>query len=93
VATLRDHEYQSNEKRKIKKGRKMLRKQTVGFFFVGLLLASVSAFARIAWAIDVGDKAPDFTLPSTNGVDISLSDFKGKKFVFLEFYSADFVPA
>ena len=77
----------------MKKGGKMLRKQTMGFFFVGLLLASVPALPRIAWAIDVGDKAPDFTLPSTNGVDISLSDFKGKKFVFLEFYSADFVPA
>ena len=71
----------------------MLRKQTVGFFFVGLLLISAPAFARLAWAIDVGDKAPDFTLPSTNGLDISLSDFKGKRFVFLEFYAADFVPA
>lgn len=89
---VRDHAYQSNDKRQMKKGGKMLRKQTVGFFFVGLLLASVPAFARLAWAIDVGDKAPDFTLPSTNGVDISLSDFRGKRFVFLEFYSSDFVP-
>jgi hypothetical protein len=89
---VRDHAYQSNDKRQMKKGGKMLRKQTVGFLFVGLLLASVPAFARLAWAIDVGDKAPDFTLPSTNGVDISLSDFRGKRFVFLEFYSSDFVP-
>jgi hypothetical protein len=71
----------------------MLRKQTVGWFFIGLLLASELILGRIAWAVDVGDKAPDFTLPSTNGLDISLSDFKGKKFVFLEFYAADFVPA
>jgi hypothetical protein len=71
----------------------MLRKQTVALFFVGLLLASGLASSRLSWAIDVGDKAPDFTLPSTDGVDISLSDFKGKRFVFLEFYSADFVPA
>jgi peroxiredoxin len=70
----------------------MLRKQTVALFFVGLLLASGLASSRLSWAIDVGDKAPDFTLPSTNGVDISLSDFKGKKFVFLEFYGAAFVP-
>lgn len=71
----------------------MLRKQTVALFLVGLLLASMPAFAQLAWAIDVGDKAPDFTLPSTNGVDISLSDFKGKRLVLLEFYAADFVPA
>jgi hypothetical protein len=71
----------------------MLRKQTVGLLSVSLLLASELALGRLAWAIDVGDKAPDFTLPSTNGLDISLSDFKGKKFVFLEFYAADFVPA
>ena len=71
----------------------MLRKQTVGLLFVGLLLANELVLGRLAWAIDVGDKAPDFTLPSTNGLDISLSDFKGKRFVFLEFYAADFVPA
>jgi hypothetical protein len=71
----------------------MLRKQTVNWFFIGLLLPSELILGRLAWAVDVGDKAPDFTLPSTNGLDISLSDFKGKKFVFLEFYAADFVPA
>jgi AhpC/TSA family len=71
----------------------MLRKQTVGLLFVGVLLASGPVLGRFAWAIDIGDKAPDFTLPSTNGIDISLSDFKGKRFVLLEFYAADFVPA
>jgi thioredoxin-dependent peroxiredoxin len=45
-----------------------------------------------AWAVEVGDRAPDFTLPSTNGVDVSLHDFRGKKWVFLEFYAAAFVP-
>jgi len=53
-----------------------------------VLLATVS----VASALDVGDKAPDFKLPSTNGVDIALSDFRGKKWVFLEFYAAAFVP-
>ena len=43
-------------------------------------------------AVEVGEPAPDFTLPSTTGTDIALSDFKGKKFVFLEFYGADFTP-
>jgi len=34
-----------------------------------------------------------FKLPSTLGNDIALSDFRGKKWVLLEFYAADFVPA
>ena len=45
-----------------------------------------------AWALEVGDRAPDFMLPSTTGKNISLSDFRGKKIVLLEFYGADFSP-
>ncbi len=48
--------------------------------------------AGVVSAIEVGDKAPDFKLPATTGVDISLGDFRGKKFVLLEFYGAAFVP-
>ena len=70
----------------------MLRKQSAGFHFAGLLLASVLALSRPAWAIDIGDKAPGFTLPSTTGEKISLSQFRGKKLVLLEFYGADFNP-
>jgi AhpC/TSA family len=62
------------------------------FLVVGLLLFGLLGTADVSPALDVGDKAPDFTLPSTNGVDISLSDFRGKKWVFLEFYAAAFVP-
>ena len=36
--------------------------------------------------LKVGDKAPDFTLPSTTGEKISLSQFQGKKPVVLFFY-------
>jgi peroxiredoxin Q/BCP len=43
-------------------------------------------------ALDVGDKAPDFTLPSTTGEKITLSQFRGKKLVLLEFYGADYSP-
>ncbi|MBI4524817.1 MAG: redoxin domain-containing protein [Deltaproteobacteria bacterium] len=46
----------------------------------------------VSAALEAGDKAPDFKLPGTTGVDISLSDFKGKKFVLIEFYGAAFVP-
>jgi len=45
-----------------------------------------------ARAVEVGEPAPDFTLASTTGADISLSDFRGKKWVLLEFYGADFTP-
>ena len=45
-----------------------------------------------AMAVESGQAAPDFTLASTTGGDMSLSDFKGKKWVFLEFYGSDFAP-
>ena len=70
----------------------MLRRHTVGSLFIGWLLTSGLVMARLAWAVEVGDKAPDFILPSTTGEKISLSQFKGKKLVLLEFYGADFAP-
>jgi peroxiredoxin len=57
-----------------------------------ILLSSVLALAGVATAVEVGEKAPDFTLPSTTGKDISLSQFQGKKRVLIEFYGADFAP-
>ena len=38
--------------------------------------------------LEVGTKAPDFTLQDQDGKDVSLSDFKGKK-VILYFYPKD----
>ena len=64
-----------------------------GSLFLGLLLASWSALVGGAWAVEVGEKAPDFKLPATTGVDVSLSEFRGKKWVLIEFYGADFQPA
>jgi len=63
-----------------------------------VLLATVLGMTLVAVgsgpasAVEVGEPAPDFTLASTTGADISLSDFRGKKWVLLEFYGADFVP-
>ena len=38
--------------------------------------------------LDVGQKAPDFTLPDQNGSNVSLSDFLGKKVVLWFFPKA-----
>jgi AhpC/TSA family protein len=59
---------------------------------IGLLLTGVLIGAGMATALEVGKQAPDFTLPSTMGGEISLSQFRGKKLVLLEFYGADFSP-
>lgn len=59
---------------------------------VALVACSVVAAPSPSAAIEEGAAAPGFTLPATTGVDVSLSDFKGKKWVFLEFYGSDFAP-
>ena len=59
---------------------------------MALAVLSILSTSQPAAAVEVGEPAPDFKLPSTNGVDIALSEFKGKKWVFLEFYGTDFTP-
>jgi len=39
-----------------------------------------------------GPKAPDFTLPTVDGGQVSLADFKGKKVVVLDFWSTTCDP-
>ena len=39
-----------------------------------------------------GQKAPDFALPSSDGGEVTLSDFKGKRVVVLYFYPKDDTP-
>ena len=57
-----------------------------------LVLGVVIGPTGVASAVEVGEPAPGFTLPATTGGDLSLGDFKGKKYVLLEFYGADFAP-
>jgi len=40
----------------------------------------------------IGDMAPDFDLPSTQGKKIKLSDFRGKTNVVLAFFPFAFTP-
>jgi len=42
--------------------------------------------------VKVGDKAPDFTLPSQMGDNVTLSEFLGKKNIVLYFYPKDETP-
>jgi peroxiredoxin len=55
-------------------------------------LAVLLAFSGVptAAAVEVGDKAPDFELPSTQGGKLKLSSFQGVKNVLIEFYVLDF---
>lgn len=39
--------------------------------------------------LNVGDKAPDFSLPSETGERVSLKDFRGKRLVLYFFPKAD----
>jgi len=61
---------------------------------VAVILCSLwsGAAATVATALEVGERAPDFTLPSTIGEKVSLSQFLGKKLVLIEFYVTDFTP-
>lgn len=56
-----------------------------------LLIATLVAGVHEASALEIGKPAPNFTLPSTTGEKISLSQFRGK-LVLVEFYGGAFFP-
>jgi len=57
-----------------------------------MALALVFVLPTVSAGVEVGEKAPDFELPSTTGGTVRLSDFAAKKNVILEFYGLDFSP-
>jgi peroxiredoxin len=67
-----------------------LPKQMKTLWLLGVLLVSTLGVANLVMALEVGEPAPDFTLPSTTGEHISLSQFRGKNLVLLEFHVSDF---
>ena len=70
----------------------MVTKRLRNGLLLGVLLAGMLGGAPVATALEVGEQAPDFTLPGTTGEKMSLSQFRGKTAVLIEFYVADFVP-
>ncbi|ALO45238.1 peroxiredoxin [Pseudohongiella spirulinae] len=65
---------------------KTLMKKTIG----GLLTAMALVASSLSLALEVGDKAPDFTLQASDGNTYSLSQFVGKQPVVLAFFPAAF---
>jgi peroxiredoxin len=61
---------------------------------VATLAGAFSVFAQESGppssTLKVGDKAPDFTLPSTDGGTVHLANFMGKSTIVLAFFPAAF---
>jgi hypothetical protein len=65
------------------------RKNTLAGLVVALSLTL--GLADLASALEVGQKAPDFELDSSQGGKLKLSSLKGKN-VLINFYVLDFSP-
>ena len=63
-----------------------------GFIPAIVLALSLMGLSGTAAALEVGDKAPDFDLPSTQEGKFKLSSMVGKKNVIVQFYVLDFTP-
>jgi peroxiredoxin len=53
---------------------------------------ALAGFPGLATALEVGDKAPDFELQSSQAGKFKLSDYAGKKNVLVQFYVLDYTP-
>ena len=71
------------------------RNESTRVFALGVLALGIVLWLTApgaAGAVQVGDRAPDFVLPSTAGGRISLSDLREKGMVLIQFYHADYGP-
>ena len=59
-------------------------------FALALSLATSAAFAQTPVELKVGDPAPDFSLPATDGKTYKLSEFKGKQAVVIAWFPKAF---
>jgi peroxiredoxin Q/BCP len=67
-----------------------LRRWTWGVAVMLLGVALLLLNSAPAMALQVGDKAPDFSLPATTAEKVSLADFVGKQPVVVFFYIGAF---
>jgi cytochrome oxidase Cu insertion factor (SCO1/SenC/PrrC family) len=70
-----------------------LRRWTWGMAVMLLGVVLLLLNSTPAMALQVGDKAPDFSLPATTAEKVSLTDFVGKKPVVVFFYIGAFTRA
>ena len=75
------------------KKRRVVRRAVVGYNLSGPPMVSSNQDLHRKgenMAAEIGDLAPDFTLPSVSEGDISLSQYRGQKHVVLSFHVFDF---
>lgn len=63
-----------------------------GFIGAIVLALSLSGLPGLALGVEVGEKAPEFDMPSSKGGNFKLSDLAGKKNLLIQFYILDFTP-
>ena len=65
-----------------------MRKLALALAACGMILGSTSRASAASYAPKVGEKHPDFTLPTIGDrKPVSLSDFRGKKVLLIQFAS------
>ena len=65
-----------------------MRKLALALAACGMILGSTSRASAASYAPKVGEKHPDFTLPTIGDrKHVSLSDFRGKKVLLIQFAS------
>jgi thioredoxin-dependent peroxiredoxin len=57
---------------------------------LGVSIAASAAFAQTSVELKVGDAAPNFTLPASDGKTYTLADFKGKQAVVVAWFPKAF---
>jgi cytochrome oxidase Cu insertion factor (SCO1/SenC/PrrC family) len=68
-----------------------MRRLGIGALLALAVVLLIGSTAQV-WALGVGDKAPDFTLPATTQEKWTLSDLKGRKNVVLFAFIGAFTP-
>ena len=58
--------------------------------FLSALVAVIALGGQIAAALEVGDKAPNFSLQGSDGKTYSLSQFQGEKPIVIAFFPKAF---